>query len=92
MYFIMYFIQWKFINTDIWATRVLGADCMQNFRAHGPVVQTWISANPGLKFNPLFKFVYFCISVYYENRETVNIATRNCKRNETFDNSKFNFR
>ena len=47
--------------------RVLREDYMQNFRAQGPVVQSWISANPGLKFNPLFKFVYFCISVYYEN-------------------------
>ena len=25
----------------------------------GPVVQTWVSANAGLKFNPLFWFLYF---------------------------------
>ena len=24
----------------------------------GPVVQSWFSINPGLKFNPLFYFVY----------------------------------
>ena len=25
----------------------------------GPVVQSWVSANPGLKFNPLFSFCIF---------------------------------
>ena len=29
----------------------------------GPVVQSWASANPGLKFNPLFCFLYFYPSV-----------------------------
>ena len=33
----------------------------------GPVVQSRISANPGLKFNPLFWFVYFCTSVNFQN-------------------------
>jgi hypothetical protein len=33
----------------------------------GPVVQRWISANPGLKFNLLF--VYFCTSVYFKTSE-----------------------
>ena len=28
--------------------------------------QSWINANPGLKFNPLFQFVYFCTSIYLE--------------------------
>ncbi len=32
----------------------------------GPVVQTWISANPGLKFHPVFYFVYFCTLVYFK--------------------------
>ena len=32
----------------------------------GPVVQWWVSANPGLKFNPLFWFVYFYTSVYFK--------------------------
>jgi hypothetical protein len=29
----------------------------------------WISANPGLKFNPLFQFAYFCMSVYFKISE-----------------------
>ena len=29
----------------------------------GLVVQSWVSANPGLKFNPLFQFLYFYPSV-----------------------------
>ena len=32
----------------------------------GPVVQSWASTNPGLKFNPLFKFLYFYTSVYFK--------------------------
>ena len=30
----------------------------------GQVVQSWVSSNPGLKFNPLFSFLYFypCVS------------------------------
>ena len=35
---------------------------MQVFH-QGPVVQSWVSANPGLKFNPLFSFLYFYPSV-----------------------------
>ena len=35
----------------------------------GPVVQSWISVNPGLKFNPLFWFVYFCTSAYFKTSE-----------------------
>ncbi len=31
----------------------------------GPVVHSTISANPGLKFNPLFWFMYFCTSVNF---------------------------
>ena len=37
--------------------------------AMGPVVQSWISANPGLKFNPLFWFGYICTSVYFKTLE-----------------------
>ena len=33
----------------------------------GPVVQSWVSTNPGLKFNLLFKFLYFYMSVYLKN-------------------------
>jgi hypothetical protein len=35
----------------------------------GPVVQSWISANPGLKFNPLLWFMYFCMSAYFKTLE-----------------------
>jgi hypothetical protein len=35
----------------------------------GPVVQRWVSANPGLKFNPVFKFMYFYTSVYFKTSE-----------------------
>jgi hypothetical protein len=35
----------------------------------GPVVQRWVSANPGLKFNLLFWLVYFCTSVYFKTSE-----------------------
>ena len=34
----------------------------------GPVVQRWISAHPGLKFNPLFWFMYFCTAVDFNSR------------------------
>ena len=33
------------------------------------ILLRWISANPGLKFNPLFRFVYFCTSVYFKISE-----------------------
>ena len=29
----------------------------------------WVSASPGLKFNLLFSFVYFCTSVYFKTSE-----------------------
>jgi hypothetical protein len=35
----------------------------------GPVVQSWISANPGLKFNLLFLFMYFCTSICFKTSE-----------------------
>jgi hypothetical protein len=35
----------------------------------GPVVRGWISVNPGLKFNLLFLFMYFCTSVYFKTSE-----------------------
>ena len=37
----------------------------QWIKALGPVVQSTISANPGLKFNPLFWFRYICKSVNF---------------------------
>jgi hypothetical protein len=42
------------------------------FNSNGPVVQRWVSANPWLKFNPLFWFVYFCTSVYLKTLEKWN--------------------
>ena len=36
----------------------------------GTVVQSWVSADPGLKFNLLFKFLYFCTSVHFKTSET----------------------
>ena len=30
------------------------------------VVQNWISANPGLKFNPVFWFACFCMSACFK--------------------------
>jgi hypothetical protein len=35
----------------------------------GPVVQRWISANPIFKFNPLFYFAYFCMSINFKMSE-----------------------
>ena len=29
-----------------------------------PTVQSWVSAKPGLKSNPLFQFQYFCMAVF----------------------------
>jgi hypothetical protein len=39
------------------------------FTVQGPVVQRWVSANPGLKLNLLFWFVYFYTSVYLKTSE-----------------------
>ena len=36
----------------------------------GPVVQSWVSTNSGLKFNPMFQFLCFHISVYFETLQT----------------------
>ena len=40
-----------------------------NLHVLGPVVQSWVGTNPGLKFNPLFKFLYFYTSVYFKTSE-----------------------
>ena len=32
----------------------------------GPVVQSSISANPGLNFNQLFLFMYFCMIIRFK--------------------------
>jgi hypothetical protein len=45
----------------------LNFSVLNNFILQGSVVQSWISANPGLKFNPLFWFVYFCTYVFFQN-------------------------
>jgi hypothetical protein len=42
--------------------------CMQ-LAPQGPIVQSWISANPGLKLNLLFLFVYFYTSICFETLE-----------------------
>ena len=34
------------------------------------VVQSWVSANPGLKFNQLFQFLYFYTTGYFKTLET----------------------
>jgi hypothetical protein len=39
-----------------------------------PVVQSWISANPGLKFNLLFCYVYFCMPVCFKTSQRRKLA------------------
>jgi hypothetical protein len=40
------------------------------FRGHSiRHIIDWISANPGLKFNLLFQFAYFCMSIYFKMSE-----------------------
>ena len=36
----------------------------------GPLVQSWVSTNNGLKFNPVFQFLCFYISVYFKTLQT----------------------
>ena len=36
---------------------------------HQGPVQSWISVNPGLKFNPLSWFLHFCMSAYFKTSE-----------------------
>ena len=36
----------------------------------GAVVQSWVSTNSGLKFNPVFQFLCFYLSVYFETLQT----------------------
>jgi hypothetical protein len=36
---------------------------------YGPVVQSPISANPGLNFNLLFLFMYFCMIIRFKTLE-----------------------
>ena len=48
------------------------------------LVKSWISANPGLKFNMLSGFVYFCMSAYFktlENRTSVGPDRRHFHKN-----------
>ena len=42
--------------------RTIGPRNVLTLEESGPVVQSWVSTNPGLKFNPLF--ISFCISVH----------------------------
>ena len=36
----------------------------------GPVAQSWVGTNSGLKFNPIFQFLCFYISVYFKTLQT----------------------
>jgi hypothetical protein len=53
----------------------------------GPVVQRWVSANPVLKFNLLFLFVYFCTSVYFKTSEKKTPIDPDKISEEIFPNS-----
>ena len=44
--------------------------CLLTFLPLGAVVQSWVSTNSGLKFNPMFQFLYFCTSVYFKTLQT----------------------
>ena len=44
------------------------ANCLVDLQ--GPIVQSWVSANSGLKFNPMFQFLHFYISVYFKTLQT----------------------
>jgi hypothetical protein len=44
------------------ASQVFGSRILLN--TGSPVVQRWVSANPGLKFNPLFWFVKKHFQIY----------------------------
>ena len=39
------------------------------------VVRSWVSAIPGLKFNPVSKFVYFCRSIYVKFRRKLPLIS-----------------
>ena len=39
---------------DIFMVKQVRLPFSSGFSHQGPVVQSWVSANPGLKFNPLF--------------------------------------
>jgi hypothetical protein len=51
----------------------------------GPVVQRWISSNPGLKFN-LLSWLYSCTSFYLKNSENKISVDPNKISEETFPN------
>ena len=43
--------------------------CPDLHKLLGPVVQSPISANPGLNFNLLFLFMYFCMIIRFKTLE-----------------------
>ena len=45
------------------------------FIVHAPVVQSWVSTNPGLKFNPLFKFLYSYTSAHFKKRRDLKVPS-----------------
>jgi hypothetical protein len=47
--------------------RIIGV--LASFTILGPLVQSPISANPGLNFNLLFLFMYFCMIIRFKTLE-----------------------
>jgi hypothetical protein len=47
-----------------------------------------IRANPGLKFNLLFQFAYFCMSIYFKMSEKKTPINPNMNCEEIFPNLK----
>ena len=59
-YFIMKVLLFVLCVTNVVLLAVVVKDFASlRFKQQGPVVQSWVSANPGLKFNPLFSFCTF---------------------------------
>ena len=56
-------------NLIVYNKKLIMFNFMPMIVLQGLVVQRWVSANPGLKFNLLFYFVYFCMSVYFKTSE-----------------------
>ena len=44
-----------------------------SFASQGPVVQSWVSTNNGLKFNPMFQLLCFYIPVHFKTVQTKTI-------------------
>ena len=55
--------------------------------SQGQVVQSQISTNPWLKFNPLFKFLYFYTSVYLKSSGPKTTVDADNNSDDIFPNS-----